>query len=312
MSVHDRLRLWPILSLVIAAVAAIATLPAGSQQRIEITGTLVTLTAPPGFRARERGLEDAAGSSITISERPAEDYAELAELFASPKNLTAAYASQGVTVRAGKQLAAPAGRVLFASGHQSFRGKESVKYFALLKGDKTVLVTFTIVDRMFSEADAEAVVSSIELKRVPTVEEQVESLPFTFRAVEPFRVTAVQPRTAVTLVAGDRPDALETPRIVIGRAPARVVMGQESQVAVELLKGTSGYGNATVTSEAPAPFVGGTGYLVSAAVDDRTVMQYLRVVPGGFYMRMLVRGGTAAIEDLEAVIEEIAASVALE
>jgi hypothetical protein len=88
-------------------------------------------------------------------------------------------------------------------------------------------------------------------------------------------------------------------------------MGQESQVAVELLKGTSGYGNAVVTTQAPAPFVGGTGYVVSAAIDNRTVVQYLRVVPGGFYVRMLVRGGTGAIEQLKPVIDEIAASVEL-
>lgn len=311
MSASDcRPRPWARL-LAVAIVAGACGLPAASQQRMQISGTLVTLTVPPGFRARERGIEDAAGSSITVSERSAEDYAELAELFSSPKNLSAAYASQGVTVRGVKQLTAPAGRALFASGNQSFRGAQSVKYFALLRGDKTVLVTFTIQDRTFSEADAEAVVTSIELGRVPTVEEQLESLPFTIRAVDPFRVTAVQARAAVTLVAGERPDALETPRIVVGRTAARVVMGQESQVAVEMLKGTSGYGNAAVVSEGPAPFAGGTGYLVAATVDDRTVMQYLRVVPGGFYLRMLVRGGTSAIEDLKAVVEEIAASVEL-
>ena len=77
--------------------------------------------------------------------------------------------------------------------------KTFAKYFALLKGDKTVLVTFTIGDRSFTEADAEAVVRSIELTPEPTLEERLAELPFTFRAVEPYRVEEVIPRQAVTL-----------------------------------------------------------------------------------------------------------------
>ena len=38
-------------------------------------------------------------------------------------------------------------------------------------------------------------------------------------------------------------------------------------------------------------------------------MQYLRIVPGGAYLRLLARGETGAMQSAEAVITEIASSV---
>ncbi len=107
---------------------------ARSQDAVAIGGTSVTLTLPPGFSLAGRGLDNGAGSTITISERAAETYAELAATFSSAKNLSAAYAAQGVTIRAVRQIRAPVGPVLFASGTQSFKGKNSLRYFALHQG----------------------------------------------------------------------------------------------------------------------------------------------------------------------------------
>jgi hypothetical protein len=86
-------------------------------------------------------------------------------------------------------------------------------------------------------------------------------------------------------------------------------MGDEARVAVELLKNTGGFRDATITAQGPAPFAGGAGYTVTAVVEDRTVVQYLRIVPGGTYLRLLARGPTAAIASAEPAIVEIANSV---
>ena len=123
--------------------------PASAQESVRVAGTSVTLTPPPGFTARARGFENEAGSSITISERSADDYAELAATFKSAKDLSAAYAEQKVLIRGVRQLSTPTGPALFASGTQSTNSRQIVKYLALLKGDKTVLVAFNIVDRAF-------------------------------------------------------------------------------------------------------------------------------------------------------------------
>jgi hypothetical protein len=278
----------------------------GQQERLAIRGTSVTLTPPPGFTpARSaRGLENTAtGSTITISETSAQSYAELAERFSSPKSLTEGYAQQKVTIRSVRRID---GTIPFAIGQQAANGKTVTKYLGLVQGDKTVLVTFTIADRSFTETDAEAVLRSIEIAPEPTLEERLETIPFTFRAVEPYTVADIIPRQAVTLEAegeGARPV------VVIGYGRSQALMGDEPRVAVELLRGTSGYREAQIVAQAPAAFAGGTGYVVTAVVGERTVVQYLRIIPGGGYLRLLARGETSAIQSAEAVITEIASSV---
>ena len=294
----------------VAAALLAVGVPAGAQQPVTIPGTSVTLTPPVGFNVSGRGLDNGSGSTITISERSAESYAELAGTFSSAKNLSAAYAEQGVTIRAVRQITAPVGQVLFASGTQSFRGRNSIKYYALLKGDRTVLLSFNLPDRSFAETDAETLLRSISLTPAATVEEQLAGVPFTFTLVEPFRVVRVQGRNTVTLEAGaeDSP-ASSRPVVVIGRGESQAVMGDEARVAVDLLKNTAGFREAAVTAQSATPFAGGPGYRVTAVVEDRTVVQYLRIVPGGAYLRLLARGPTTAMQAAEAAITELAGSV---
>ena len=278
----------------------------GAQERLSIRGTSVTLTAPPGFAQSRsaRGIENAAtGTTITISEASAQGYAALAERFASPKSLTDGYAQQKITIRSVRRVD---GRIPFAIGQQATNGKTVTKYLALLQGDKTVLVTFTIPDRSFSEADAETLLRSIELAPEPTVEERLSAIPFTFRAAEPYTVAEVVPRQAVTLeVEGD--DA--QPVIVIGYGRSQALMGDEARVAAELLRSTGGWREAEIAAQGPAPFAGGTGYVITAVAGDRTAVQYLRIIAGGGYLRLLARGETGAVQAAEPVITEIAASV---
>lgn len=300
----------------LAAVAALAALalvtPAGSQESVAIPGTSVTVTPPPGFTVARgiKGLDNAAGSTITFGETSAAAYAELAERFRSAKNLTAGYAAQKLTIRGVRQINTPNGLVPFATGSQTSNGSDVVKYLALLKGGKTVIVTFTVANRSLSEADAETVLRSISLTPAPTLEEQLATLPFTFDVVEPFHVTRVIGRDTVTLAAGDGGDESSTePEIVIGRGQSQTMMGDEARVAVELLKNTGGLREAVITAQAATPFAGGDGYVVSAVVAERTVVQYLRIVPGGAYLRFLARGETSAMQAAEATITAIADSV---
>ena len=289
------------------AAAALVVSPAGAQQeRLPIRGTSVTLTPPPGFTASrtERGIENTStGTKITISEAAAEAYAGLADRFKSAKSLTEGYADQNVTIRSVRTID---GKIPFAIGRQTKNGKDMTRYLALLKGDKTVLVSFTIPDRSFTEADAEAVLRSIELTPEPTLEDRLAELPFVFSAVQPYAVKDVINRQAVNLeVAGDRAQ----PTITIGYGRSQALMGEEARVAVELVKNTGGYREAQITSQEATMFAGGNGYRVTAVIEDRTAVQYLRIVSGGGYIRLFARGTTSAIQNAEAVIAEIASSV---
>jgi hypothetical protein len=268
------------------------------------------LTPPPGFTLSRRGLDNSAGSSITISETSASAYAELAARFKSAKDLSAAYAEQKVSIRGVRQINTPSGPVQFATGTQSSNGTNIVKYLALLKGGKTVLVTFNVANRSLSEVDAEALLRSISLAPAPTIEQQLAPLPFTFDIVEPFEVTRVIGRDTVMLAPADGDDETDADlEIVIGRGQSQAMMGSEATAAIELLKNTGGYREAVVTTQSATPFAGGDGYRVSAVVEDRTVVQYLRIVPGGSYLRFLARGETDAMQAAEATITAIADSV---
>jgi hypothetical protein len=296
---------------VVAALAAAALAQPAAQERVTIRGTLVSLVPPPGFKVSRtaRGIENTeTGSTITIAERPGTAYAELAEMFASPKALAAGFAQAETTIRGVRQVAVGDGYVPFATGTQRRRGEgvgDLVKYIALLRGDKTTLVTFTIADRSFTEADAVALLESIELAPAPTTEELLDQLPFTLRAVEPFRVATISARTTVTLETEEE----DGPVIVIGRGASQALMGEEARVSVDVLKTTGGFQEAEIGEQGPAPFAGGNGYRVSAVVKDRTVVQYVRILPGGYYLRFLARGETEALEAVKSAVEEIAASV---
>ena len=311
-------RLTAALAAAVIAAFAVMTHAAGQEpapdqvqqqgpERLPIRGTSVTLIPPPGFTASrtERGIENAStGTTITISETAADAYAGLADRFKSAKSLSDGYAEQNVTIRSVRTVD---GKIPFAIGRQTKNGKDVTRYLALLKGDKTVLVSFTVPDRAFTEADAEAVLRSIELTPEPTLEQRLSGLPFVFSAVEPFAVKDVINRQAVNLEVkgGDRAQ----PTITIGFGRSQALMGEEARVAVELIKNTGGYREAQITAQEPVTFAGGKGYRVTAVIEDRTAVQYLRIVSGGGYLRLFARGTTSAMQNAEQVIMEIAGSV---
>jgi hypothetical protein len=311
-------RLTAALAAAVIAVFAVMTHATGQEQapeqvqqqgpeRLPIRGTSVTLIPPPGFTASrtERGIENAStGTTITISEAAADAYGDLADRFKSAKSLSDGYAEQNVTIRSVRTVD---GKIPFAIGRQTKNGKDVTRYLALLKGDKTVLVSFTVPDRAFTEADAEAVLRSIELTPEPTLEQRLSGLPFVFSAVEPFAVKDVINRQAVNLEVkgGDRAQ----PTITIGFGRSQALMGEEARVAVELIKNTGGYREAQITAQEPVTFAGGKGYRVTAVIEDRTAVQYLRIVSGGGYLRLFARGTTSAVQNAEQVIMEIAGSV---
>lgn len=308
MQTRKRTRFGSFAAALLALVAIAFAWPALAQQeRLAVRGTSVTLIPPPGFTASstERGIENAStGTKITISEAAAEAYPGLAERFKSAKSLSDGYADQNVTVRSVRTID---GKIPFAVGRQTKNGKDTTRFLALVKGDKTVLVSFTVPDRNFTEADAEAVLRSIEITPEPTLEQRLSELPFVFTAAEPYMVKDVINRQAVNLEVKGA-DQMQ-PKITIGFGRSQALMGEEARVAVELIKKTGGYQNAQITAQEPTMFAGGKGYRITVVVEDRTAIQYLRIVSGGAYIRFLARGTTSAMQNAEEVITEIAASV---
>jgi hypothetical protein len=176
-----------------------------------------------------------------------------------------------------------------------------------------VLITFNLSGSSpLGRSDVEAVLRSVTIARLPTLDEKLSQLPFTFRAAAPFRTVDAMPGTAAILSTADRVDpAGKQPMIVIGRVGTGATPAEVAQTNERELRNMPGFKDAAILEQKPAQFAGGQGHFISAAADGKSVLQFLRVLPGGSYVRLLASGETSAIEDARAAIMEIAASVEL-
>jgi hypothetical protein len=158
----------------------------------------------------------------------------------------------------------------------------------------------------------ESLLRSVTLGHVQTVEEKVAQLPFTFKAVAPFHAGDVLPGDIVTLPSFDgRDPSGQKPIILIGRSPTSATPSETLQTAERILRSTGGLADAQITEQAPVPFAGGQGYFIAAVAGERTILQYLVVLPGGTYLRLMARGATDAIGEVRPAVKEIADSVEL-
>ena len=309
-----------IVRLLACALSSVGVVTVANAQLVQIPGTLVVLAAPQGFKVARTfsGLENArAGSSITVEELPPEAYPELNAAFSSPKSASTKFADQGVRITRIEPVALDSGQVPLAIGGQAFNGREFTKYLALMGGPRagtnTVLIAFNLAGSSpLGRNDVEAVLRSVQIGRLPTLDEKLSQLPFKFRAVAPFRIVDAMPGAAAILSTAERVDPEgKKPTIVIGKVGTAASPAEVAQTNERELRNMPGFKDAPITEQKPAQYAGGPGHLISAAADGKTVLQFLRVLPGGSYVRLLASGETGAIEDARAAVLEIASSVEL-
>lgn len=290
-----------------------------SAQLVPVPGTLVALAPPKGFTLAHEfgGFENKrGGSSITVEEMPPNAAADIVAAFSSPKGLSTRFGSQGVRITRIDRIALDSGDAPLAVGEQSFKGSEFVKYMTLLggrDGKNTVLITFNLsAATPLRQSDVEAIVRSVNIGRPPSLSEKLAQVPFTFKTAPPFHTADAMPGTAVILATLDGVDPQgKKPLIVIGRMPTSASPAENEQVNEREMRSVPGFREAPVTERRNMPFAGGSGNFISAAANGRTVMQFVRVLPGGSLMRMLVTGDTPAIEEARQGILDIASSVEL-
>ena len=310
------MRLVPILACVGLALGLASS---ASAQLVSVPGTLVALAPPKGFTLARTfsGFENGrGGSSITVEEMQPNAAADIVAAFSSPKAVTTRFSSQGVRITRIDRVALESGDAPLAVGEQSFKGSEFVKYMTLLggrDGKNTVLITFNLsAATPLRQSDVEAVVRSVTIGRAPSLADKLVHMPFTFEAAPPFHTADAMPGTAVILATLDGVDPQgKKPLIVIGKVPTSASPAENEQVNEREMRSVPGFREAPVTERRNTPFAGGTGNFISAAVNGRTVMQFVRVLPGGSLMRMLVTGDTPTIEGARQAILDIASSVQL-
>jgi hypothetical protein len=310
------MRLVPILACVAVGLGLASS--AGAQL-VPVPGTLVAMAPPKGFTLARSfsGFENVrGGSSITVEEMPPSAAADIVAAFSSPKSVTTRFASQGVRITRIDRIALDSGEAPLAVGEQSFKGSEFVKYMTLLggrDGKNTVLITFNLsAATPLRQSDVEAIVRSVTIGRPPSLSEKLAQVPFTFKAAPPFHTADAMPGSAVILATLDGIDPEgKKPSIVIGKVPTSASPAENEQVNEREMRSVPGFRDAPVTERRTTPFAGGSGNFISAAANGRTVMQFVRVLPGGSLVRMLATGDTAAIEGARESILEIASSVQL-
>lgn len=309
------------LALVVAwAVSSSSLAQPNTARPVKIPGTTVTMNAPPGFRIARKfaGLENPdTGSTVTVREFPPATYAELAAAFASPKTAASRFDAEGVRITRIEQISAGSGQVPVAVGSQETRNKEVDKYIALFGGSdtgtKAVLVTLSIAESSeIGRSGIELLLGSVTLGRVPTIEEKLAQLSFTFKAAMPFHATDVLTGGVAVLPSFEgRDPSGNKPIVLIGRASTSATPAETAETAERVLRTTGGLADAQITEQGPVTFAGGQGQYIVAVTGERTILQYLRVLPGGTYIRLMARGETSAIDDVRPAVEEIADSLEL-
>lgn len=284
---------------------------------VSIPGTSVSIDAPPGFTVSKSfsGLEKLDdGSSVLVAELPAGAYEQLSALFADLDAATAGFAQKGVRVERRESWSAGDAQVPVLIGTQQSGGVEVGKVFALYRGEMTVLVTVNVMDaEATTPAAVKAALESVRTSAAPTLEEQIERLPFTFQAVAPFRSISTIAGSGVLLATSEGSDPTMTkPAMVIASSlsPVDTSVGLE-QLARRMLAGTTGFEDAEVTVTEEKAFDDAPVHYLEAVSGERRVVQFVKPLPDGGYLRILAFGETSALEGVMPAVEEIARSVSM-
>ncbi|HZF29758.1 MAG TPA: hypothetical protein VE907_11600 [Gammaproteobacteria bacterium] len=304
-------------ALLLAALWGLGLVEPASAQMVQIPGTSVAMTPPPGFKLSRTGLEDPdSGSSVSVAEMPADGFAKLAATFASPKTASAGFAGQGIKITRIEQIAVEGGQIPLAIGDQSQSGQQLTKYIAVMGGPmlhtNAVLITFNLTSTSrVRQGDVEAALKSVRLARVPTTEEKVAGLPFKFNAVAPFHTADVfsNGTALLTTYQGSDPAGAK-PALMISRGSTQDGPDDMPKTNERMLRAMGGFADAEITEQKPVPFAGGDGHFMSAVAGGKTMLQFILVRSNGTFVRLVARGDTSAMEEARAVVAEIADSVA--
>lgn len=300
----------------VGSILALSTTPAFAEQ-IRIPGTSVSLDSPEGFTLASSfsGLENLRdGSSITVSEFPLEAHRELLPIFTDLDAAIANFRQQGVSIERAATYVIGQQQIPALIGSQPIPGGEVGKFLALYRGDVTVMLTFNVFDpRVLNPSTVEKTILSVRLAPAATLQQKVEQLPFTFRVTAPFRVGDTMGGSTVLLPSfeGTDPSGL-MPAVIIGRSLSPIDPSSSLElVARQLLLSTKGFENAEITSDRQVGFGGGNAAFLEATAAQRTIVQFVRILPNGRYVRLLAFGETNQLKRVMSSVTKIADSVAI-
>lgn len=318
---------FPFIARIFSCLAAallglLPAQPSVAQERITVPGTSVTLQPMKGFvpSSRFAGLENAElQASVVIVEMPAVAHPEVSKLFADLDTARTNFAKQNVTVASLDRIKGGDGQTVpFATGTQSMGAARFDKWIALLKGERTVLLTVQApTTTRLRTQDVRAMVTSVSLGAEATLEQKLEALPFHIRASEPFRVVDTFGGLGVLMTAGSLnvdPKSEQPMLIATYQTSGQIGPDQLGDAAEKLLKTTRHFETAEITGRDQVRFAGSDGLLFSGThqIDGarKRFVQYMAIGPNGRFVRLIATADEARFETLEPAIRTIADSVA--
>ena len=316
---------------------AVEAIEADDSAIVFVPNTEIALVPPPGFTLASsytgfENLEDL--SSILVVELPASAHTELFDLLTSTAEaVSTAFAERGLFVEVDSlstinTITQQDTEIPFVSGIQTVGALTYRKYFALFRkndtgeGDTTLLTFNLTADSTLSEADVLATVRSVQVSPSPMTgtisREEGAALTFTFEAASPFQQAYSVLGSSVLLnLSGELETDSEEPLIIIASSfsPTGLGISQPTELAsfsAQLLRDTDGFSELAITESSAVNFAGSAGHFIAATSQNEehsAVSQYVRVLPDGHYIRMLVVGMPEELKDLSLTIQAVKQSI---
>lgn len=300
---------------IISVAILLAALPrTGNSEMINVPGTVVTIEPPAGFVLTPQFsgfIYPGDSSSIEVAELSAEAFAEVASIFENVQAARDAFVAEGVGVHDLVKVNVGDSEVPVVMGVQMLNGTSLTKYICLFRGEKTVLLFVNIFDStLFDKEKILNSIKSVRLTSAPSMAEKVDQLPFVFQLSGPFKVYEVLSGNTVLLTTTDSIDPSgQLPIVAIGTSLLQVSTPDIAALSTELLLGLKDFGLEEINSEGPAEFAGGNGYFAQGIHQGMTVVQFIRILPDNFYIRLLAKGDTEMLGSSMLDVMEIARSV---
>lgn len=318
---------FPFVSQALSCLAAailslLPTQASVAQERVAISGTSVTLVPMKGFvpSSRFAGLENPElQASVVIVEMPAVAHPEVSKIFVDLDTARTNFARQNVTVAALDRIKGADGEAIpLATGTQSMGAARFDKWIALLKGNRTVLVTVQAPETTKLKAqDVRAMITTVSLGAEASLEQKLEALPFRIRASEPFRVVDTFGGLGVLMTAGPLnvdPKGEQPMLIASYQTSGQIAQEQLGEAAEKLLSTTRHFETTEITRRDPIRFADADGLLISGTHEvggvRKRFVQYMAIGPQNRFLRLIASVEEGRFDALEPAIKTIAGSAA--
>lgn len=304
-------------AVAVLALLALTGAAMAQGERLALPGTGISLVPPQGFVLPEEFtglLEPESGTSIIVTVAEPAAYEELLPVFSSVEEAAEFFSAQGLQIDATYSMSSPDGTIPYLRGTQEANGVTLGKWVGLAGGAQAVLLTANVPPGgELTQAEFEALLSSLEVAGPASLEEQVAALPFTVGEAEPFEFARVMDGTMLALVDASVAEGAPQPAVILDARFNITGMPPLADAAEDLLRSISDFAGITIDESVATSFAGGEGWLISGTAEDRTlgtvrVRQWLGHRDGDL-VRMVAYGPIEGFDAISGAVETIAASV---